>query len=141
MQKAALHRLQSLAVSDDNLDELLKGQAASKVVRMLEQSNADSGACLQAPKKPQVNCSVPVVWCRADVLVLGPPVSLLFHQTHQSGIKAQICMASVGLASHVARRLGMLLQKSASALQSVSALLQRTCNAWKVLCLMCSSNL
>ena len=51
VQKAALHRLQSLAESDDNLDELLKGRAASKVVRMLEQPDADSGACLQPPKE------------------------------------------------------------------------------------------
>ena len=52
VQKAALHRLQSLAESDDNLDELLKGRAASKVVRMLEQPEADSGACLQPTKEP-----------------------------------------------------------------------------------------
>ena len=47
VQKAALHRLQSLAESDNNLDKLLEGRAASKVVRMLMQSSADSGACLQ----------------------------------------------------------------------------------------------
>ena len=57
VQKAALHRLQSLAESDDNLDELLKGQAASKVVRMLKQPNADSGACLQPLKKAASNYS------------------------------------------------------------------------------------
>ena len=45
VQKAALHRLQSLAESDDNLDELLEGQAAFKVVRMLKQPKADPGAC------------------------------------------------------------------------------------------------
>ena len=57
VQRAALHRLQSLAVSDDNLDELLRGQAASKVFRMLKQPNADSGACLQPPKKAASKCS------------------------------------------------------------------------------------
>lgn len=49
VQKAALHRLQSLAESDNNLDELLEGRAALKVVKMLKQPNADSGACLQPP--------------------------------------------------------------------------------------------
>eukprot|EP00891_Asterochloris_glomerata_P001277 jgi/Astpho2/1277/fgenesh1_pg.00023_%23_28_t len=43
VQKAALHRLQSLAESDNNLDELLEGRAALKVVKMLKQPNADSG--------------------------------------------------------------------------------------------------
>ncbi len=57
VQKAALHRLQSLAESDDNLDELLKGQAASKVVRMLKQPNADSGACLQPSNMASFKCS------------------------------------------------------------------------------------